>query len=392
MKLKGLFSRVLLVAALAVLAAACQQSVDVELDVAPKHYEIEGKRGTQFVTVTAPAGSEWTITLTDSNGSPVDWVDVDPPTGIGTRTSVTITWNTNATGENRTVVITCVCGAQKAIAQVTQQPYSSGSASFPDMIHSDPVPKWMELPATKDASLYFISHTSTNRAGRNFSYYWDVDALVAHWVAYPLNKNLISTGGRSEKWGLDPKLPKDKQPWLFSGYRSGTATRYDRGHQLPSADRLAYQENVQTFYGTNMTPQMSDFNGKIWASLEAGVREWSRQFDTLYVVTGCVVKGSTECAYDNAGKQVAVPTGYYKVLLGYDKTRVKGAQTQGYSGVAFYLDHMEYPNNDYMKTAMTIDALEAKLGEDFFVNLPGAIGEVLASQVESTKDNFWWGK
>ena len=42
--------------------------------------------------------------------------------------------------------------------------------------------------------------------------------------------------------------------------------------------------------------------------------------------------------------------------------------------------------------AMTIDELEAKVGVDFFVNLPAAIGENLAAKVEATKDNFWWGK
>ena len=391
MKGKYILARMLLVALL-VATVACDRDYDVALNVAPRHYEIDGNQGTQFVTITAPANGEWAITLTDRKGEPVDWMEVDPPSGVGTKASVTITWNINSTGADRTVVITCFCEGRRAKASVIQKPYNAGSGSFPDKITSDPVPRWMELPATNDASLYFISHTSTNGAGRNYSFYWDVDALVSHWVAYPLNKNLMSSGGRSEVWGLDPKLPKDKQPWLFSGYTSTTSTRYDRGHQLPSADRLVYAENVQTFYGTNMTPQINDLNAKIWASLEGGVREWSKQFDTLYVVTGCVVKGSTEYAYDNTGKQVTVPTGYYKALLGYDKTRVKGSTTQGYTGVAFFLEHKSYPNNDYMAHAMTIDELETKVGEDFFVNLPGAIGEVLASQVESSKDNFWWGK
>lgn len=384
--------------------AACQRKDEVELEVAVHSTTIPGERGTQFVSVTANPGQEWTISLTDENGQAIDWAQVEPATGVGTRTSVTITWDQNYTDEARVVRIVCISNTGRSFVMVTQLPVASSPEAFPDEIQPDPVRKWMELPATDDASLYFISHASTTSAtaGRNYSYYWDPNALVAHWVAYPLNKSLIASGGRTNEWGLDPKLPKSRQPWLFSGYRSsapggnsdGGVQWYDRGHQLPSADRLAHDDNVATFYGTNMTPQINELNANIWAALEGGVRDWSKQFDTLYVVTGCVVKGSTKFAYDNEGKKVTVPVAYYKALLGYDKSRAKGitAQTQGYTGVAFYLEHKGYPNNDYMPMAMTIDDLEAKVGIDFFVNLPDAIGDNLAIKVESTRDNFWWGK
>ena len=39
--------------------------------------------------------------------------------------------------------------------------------------------------------------------------------------------------------------------------------------------------------------------------------------------------------------------------------------------------------------AMTIDALEKKLGIDFFVNLPGKVGQGMADKIESTKDSWW---
>ena len=42
---------------------------------------------------------------------------------------------------------------------------------------------------------------------------------------------------------------------------------------------------------------------------------------------------------------------------------------------------------------MSIDALEEKLGIDFFVNLPKLVGEDKAKEIEAEKpeDNkFWW--
>lgn len=84
--------------------------------------------------------------------------------------------------------------------------------------------EWMELPEVSDASsLYALSMHMEGRTQRNYSFLWNEERLTADWVAYPLcNGN--------------------------SGY-------YSRGHQIPSADRRAYRANVQTFYGTNMTPQ-----------------------------------------------------------------------------------------------------------------------------------------
>lgn len=250
---------------------------------------------------------------------------------------------------------------------------------------------WMELPATDDSNLYFVAHKSTaNASGRNYSYYWDADALVARWVAYPLNPDIIGTGTRTDKWAEDNALPNGvAQPILKKAFNPSS---YSRGHQIASADRLRYADNVQTFYYTNMTPQESKFNGGVWNSLEQKVRSWSGKFDTLYVVTGCVVEGSTKYAFDNSGKRVKVPVGYYKALLGYDKSQKKGitSQTGGYTGIAFYFDHFgSYTSSAYMNQSMTIDALEQKVGVDFFVNLPTAVGEEKANKAESTRDTWW---
>ena len=82
----------------------------------------------------------------------------------------------------------------------------------------------MELPATDSPDLMFFTHY--NGSQRNYSYYWDVENLVAHWVAYPLNKDLIGSGGRTDAWSLDPKLSRNMQPVLNKGYRGGYDLRF----------------------------------------------------------------------------------------------------------------------------------------------------------------------
>jgi DNA/RNA endonuclease G (NUC1) len=251
----------------------------------------------------------------------------------------------------------------------------------------------MELPETKDNDgLYFYTHDMTvaSKTVRNYSFYWDEKALVAHWVAYPLNTALRGSGGRSDAWGLDPLLPASKQPIVTSTFRGG----WTRGHQIPSADRLNYAANVATFYGTNMTPQEYNFNGEIWARLEGTVRGWAGRCDTLYVVTGCVVKGSTETAKDVDGKSIKVPVAYYKAVLAYSKAN---AANGGYRGCAVYLDHDRAIAGQTVtknhSSVMSVRALEQKLGINLFVNLPAAVGDDAAEKIETENPalvSWWW--
>ncbi|MCM1502014.1 MAG: DNA/RNA non-specific endonuclease [Bacteroidales bacterium] len=353
--------------------------------------------GAGSVWVSVIATGEWTLALEPKDGSEL-WCALGQYAGNGSKANIMFSYEANDAEASRSVDIVLVSKNGKMESHLTVvQMAKGGSSTGPDNPDPDKpdnpgtpdkVTAWLELPAMgNNPDFYTHSQTLGGKSIRSWSYLWDYDALVAHWVAYPLNAWTIGSGSRTNEWGLDPKIPRGSQPVLYSGFKGG----YDRGHQCPSADRLNYAANVTTFYGTNMTPQLGSLNQKTWANLEGQVRDWAKSFDTLYVVTGCTVAGSTKYAYDNDGKAVKVPTGYYKALLGYKKNKTVGitATTGGYTGIGFYFDHSGY-SGDYMNMAMTIDALEAKVGEDFFVNLKDKIGSELADRVESTKDSYWY--
>lgn len=178
---------------------------------------------------------------------------------------------------------------------------------------------WLELPVVKDTdhdNVYALGMTVDGRRQRNYSFLWNESRLTADWVAYPLCRGNIGEGTRSNTFGLCPLLPAKRQPAVQKAYRKGNAGWYSRGHQIPSADRMSFKANVQTFYGVNMTPQDENLNGGVWSVLENKVRAWARRCDTLYVVSGCTYDGyKGDYVLDNDGKKVAVPTGYYKALL-----------------------------------------------------------------------------
>ena len=288
------------------------------------------------------------------------------------------------------VTITGAGGQSKSV-KFTQKGLSK-SSDIATVLESDELGRWMEIPETDTEGLYYYTHQMnvSGRECRNFSYGWDPVNLVALWVAYPLNSFTIGSGYRTGEWGVDPKVPRNYQPILYSPYRG----YYDRGHQCPSADRLTYDANVQTFYGTNMTPQLGSLNSSAWSNLEGMVRKWSRQFDTVYVVTGCVVNGSTGKAYDNDGKAITVPSGYYKALLGYKGigTVADTGNNGGYTAIGFYFDHRTYESSPkaIMEQAVTINRLEEITGLNLFVNLERE-SVTISNRVESTY-NSWWEK
>lgn len=346
--------------------------------------------GTQNVVVKAKG--DWTLKLVTSGEDSEPWGALSAYKGTGNKPNVFFRYQENGSSDPRTLTIELCCGELTTSCTVTQQASGgSGNTETAAEIVSEPVPGWLELPAIKNKNLYFLTHDQTigSKTIRSWSYLWDTDALVAHWVAYPLNAWTIGNGSRTDAWGLDPKVPRELQPVLLKGFRGG----YDRGHQLPSADMLYKDANKTTFYGTNMTPQLGSLNQRGWANFEGKVREWARALDTLYVCTGCTVAGSTKVAYDNDGKAVKVPTAYFKALLGYKKlgtVSITGT-TRGYTGIAFYYPHEAY-SGSWQSKAMSIDDLEEIVGEDFFANLPSKIGADQAAKVEayfSTSDNLW---
>ncbi|MCQ2135341.1 MAG: DNA/RNA non-specific endonuclease [Bacteroidales bacterium] len=345
--------------------------------------------GSQFVSVIAPGA--WTLSV-NYDGAQSDWVRFSISSGNGSKGSIVMSWTANEADEQRDckVVLTCAGVSKEAVfSQRAKGQFTTAISS----LKPDPYASWLELPAIQDGDgRYFFSHTMTvgKYTGRNYSFYLDADAKVSVWVAYPLNKGLIGTNsGRTDDWGLDPKVPRAYQSVIYSAYRGG----YQRGHQLPSADRYG-NNNSSTFYGTNMTPQKGELNEHAWAKLEGYVRSWSYTFDTLYVVTGADISRGNDWATDNDGKKIKVPVGYFKALLGYKKGGTHpssvAAQTGGYTSIAFYMDHKSYSDNAIMGTSMSVKELEQMTGFDFFANLPGKTSAATADKIESAKDS-WWG-
>lgn len=330
------------------------------------------KAGSVFVVANSIA--EWTLELDFGGKKP--WATPSHTSGKGYKSNILLSYEKNDGSESRTVRIILTSAGLTAEAVFTQ---NSKLQEKHDYKADYTKCGWLELPETKEGDglewgCHHFNHNGVTK--RNYSFYYSYDDFVSLWVAYPLNSSLKGSGSRPkpEPWAYDKLLPYDKQI-----NASGGIDGYNRGHQLPSADRYSGDSNPQTYYSTNITPQLGNFNQHIWLNVENTVRNWApdSKDDTLYVVTGCTVAGSTTKATDRSGNSITVPTAYWKACL-------KNTSSSGWTACGIWLEHINTSASTITrKDLFSIDALEAKIGIDLFVNLPAKIGDSQAEKVES---------
>ena len=189
--------------------------------------------------------------------------------------------------------------------------------------------------------------------------------LVPNWVAYELTA--VETGGeqeRSNHFKPDPLVEGD--PVVTSDYsKSG----YDRGHMAPAADmKWSEQAMRESFYMTNMCPQLHNLNAGDWKDLEEMARSWAQQYGNIYIACGPIV----EAEYPTIGKThtIAVPAAFYKVFLRQTK--------EGWTSIGFIMPN-QAGNRPLMTYMLTVDEVEAQTGLDFFYNLPDSIEALVES-------------
>lgn len=221
------------------------------------------------------------------------------------------------------------------------------------------VGRYLELPAKKNIpnTLEVQHNLPSNPSARNYFLLYNTKLHLAHYVAYPLYKDLLEKNvSRSDNaWRYDPEIPEAYQPNLTGGYKG-----YSRGHQIPSRDRVSSRENnASTFYFSNMVPQNQKHNGGIWSRLEGDVRNLASGVDTLFVVTG-VGFNSTNYKYtkDRSNVDCPIPDYFYKVVVWRD-------DQQRWHSKAWCIPHEPLTGSpDPYKT--TLREMEAKTGFDFF--------------------------
>jgi len=161
---------------------------------------------------------------------------------------------------------------------------------------------------------------------------------VALWAAYKLTTDDVMTAQRLDAFRTDPRLSDDENAHCddYAG------TGYARGHAVPRDDmNRSPAAQANTFFLSNMSPQVNAFNGGIWSRLERLVRDYAKRYDTVYVITGSVLQEPIQRL--PAGR-VAIPSRFYKVMV---RTAVNGTPDV----LAIVLPHIPFTPGPEARTA-----------------------------------------
>ena len=196
---------------------------------------------------------------------------------------------------------------------------------------------------------------------------YDENYEMARWVAHIISREVAyGNTSRTNDFREDPlvttgtaveadyfvKYQDENKKTIYDGFG------YDRGHIAPSADfRWSPKALSESYYYSNISPQVAEFNREAWANLEASIRQYAIQNNVdLFVVTGPILSEDLPRIEKGINK-VAIPKYFYKVAL----------DTLNLKAIGFLM-----PNEACTKPleyyAKSIDEIEALTELDFFPN------------------------
>ncbi len=243
----------------------------------------------------------------------------------------------------------------------------SGGEEMPDLFDEtqEEVVEYEDIESTYENFLPYYGNENLI----NHEYYtlcYSEKHEQAEWVAYEMDvRRLVKNAERSDSFRQDHDIPTGSAA-VDDYYGSG----YDRGHLVPAADMQFHPDAMYaSFLMSNICPQVSSFNRGIWRELEEQVRDWTRGYKHLYIVTGPVLSKRAKARIGET-TDITVPSAFYKVLLDYQEPELKA--------VAFVIpnEKSEKPLDYY---AISVDEAEEITGLDFFADLPDRIEEKLES-------------
>lgn len=205
-------------------------------------------------------------------------------------------------------------------------------------------------PEPKEGVVYSKPH---------FSLSYVEEYELPEWVSYELSVEMMNA----------PKSERDQDfnpdPAIGSGsghYRDYKGSGYRRGHLVPSADMAWNKESMDaTFLLSNVAPMIEEFNDGIWLELEHNVRDWSRKYKSVSVVTGPLFKDASTTIGEN---EILVPKYFYKAIF--------TTQDSTPMVIAFLFDQHQQSFGPLEEYVVSVDSLEIISGIELFEGLYGS--------------------
>lgn len=184
---------------------------------------------------------------------------------------------------------------------------------------------------------------------------YDVANKVPRFVSWNLTSDhAVSCNARVDAFAQDPLAEgQDVPPTAYRG--SG----YDRGH-MADADDFNWNpaQARDSFFMTNMAPQVPGLNRGPWKWVEQASRDWAVSRKSIWIYAGPVVK-------DDDGKfssyGIDQPTAFWKVV--YDPATNEA--------IGFLMPNKKFSSSQVLSTVVPIEFIERNIG--FTIPLPAGV-------------------
>lgn len=130
------------------------------------------------------------------------------------------------------------------------------------------------------------------------------------WTSYRLTRDMVrgadAIGRHSRRFRPQVGLLPTEQ----AHHDDYDTSRFDRGHMTPDNDAPDRATQADTYVVSNIVPQISGFNGGLWAGLERSVHRLARNEGEVFIVTGPVFANSRP-----ATNGIAEPSDVFKAIF-----------------------------------------------------------------------------
>ena len=123
---------------------------------------------------------------------------------------------------------------------------------------------------------------------------------------------------RKDNFRPDPTVASQCQAQLADYAILGKT--HDRGHMSPAGNNTINDAIMsESFFLSNMVPQVANNNRGIWKQLETWERQWATAPGTdFYIISGSIF----DQGYQTVGNGLGVPTRLYKIIIEKNSGRV----------------------------------------------------------------------
>ncbi|AQQ69678.1 Nuclease precursor [Limihaloglobus sulfuriphilus] len=194
------------------------------------------------------------------------------------------------------------------------------------------------------------------------------------WAAYFLDIN------RNMEYGKRPsRFKSDTRTNSQLTHNDYTHSGFDRGHMAPNygiGKTAGREAQLETFYMSNICPQVPAHNQQIWRKLEElTANTYSTRYGRIWVITGPVFDSNTQ----RLESGVEIPDAFYKILI-------RPQESEPPRVIAFLIPQDCDIKADLDQYLSSVDDIEKLTGIDFMRRLPDEIEEKIES---SAAVNRW---